>query len=48
MDARKCWIVEFKFFGGLNTDETAEVLDISTATVEREWRSRVYSSFSKG
>ena len=38
MDPRKCQIVEFKFFGGLSTEETAEVLGISTATVEREWR----------
>jgi RNA polymerase sigma factor (TIGR02999 family) len=38
MDPRKCRIVEFKFFGGLSTEETAEVLAISTATVEREWR----------
>jgi RNA polymerase sigma factor (sigma-70 family) len=38
MDPRKCRIVEFKFLGGLNTEETAEVLGISTATVEREWR----------
>jgi len=37
-DPRKCRIVEFKFFGGLSTEETAEVLAISTATVEREWR----------
>ena len=38
MDARKCRIVEFKFLGGLSTEETAAVLAISTATVEREWR----------
>jgi RNA polymerase sigma factor (TIGR02999 family) len=51
MDARKCRIVEFKFFGGLNTEETAEVLAISTATVEREWRAAkawLYQSMSKG
>ena len=50
-DARKCRIVEFKFFGGLNTEQTAEVLDISTATVEREWRSAkawLYQSMTKG
>jgi RNA polymerase sigma factor (TIGR02999 family) len=38
MDARKCRIIEFKFLGGLSTEETAAVLAISTATVEREWR----------
>ena len=51
MDARKCRIVEFKFFGGLSTEETAEVLAISTATVEREWRSAkawLYQSMTKG
>jgi RNA polymerase sigma-70 factor (ECF subfamily) len=36
-DARKARIVELKFFGGLTTTEIAEVLEISDATVEREW-----------
>ena len=31
-------IVELKFFGGLSIDETAEVLGISHATVERDWK----------
>jgi RNA polymerase sigma factor (TIGR02999 family) len=31
-------IVELRFFGGLTIRETAEVMDISHATVEREWR----------
>jgi DNA-directed RNA polymerase specialized sigma24 family protein len=26
-----------KFFGGLSTQEIADVLDISLATVERKW-----------
>lgn len=30
-------IVELRFFGGLTIEETAEVLGISHATVEREW-----------
>jgi RNA polymerase sigma factor (TIGR02999 family) len=30
-------IVELKFYGGLTLDETAEALDISAATVSREW-----------
>ena len=38
MDARKGRIVELRFFGGLNLDETAEVLGISSPTVQREWR----------
>jgi RNA polymerase sigma-70 factor (ECF subfamily) len=31
-------IVELKFFGGLSIDETAEVLGIGHATVERDWK----------
>jgi DNA-directed RNA polymerase specialized sigma24 family protein len=27
-----------KFFGGLTTDEIAEALRISSATVERDWK----------
>lgn len=38
MDARKSQIVEMKFFGGLTTEEVAEVLKVTTRTVEREWR----------
>ena len=38
VDERKSRIVEFKFFTGLTTEEIAEVLGISTATVEREWK----------
>lgn len=37
LDERKSRVVELKFFGGLTTDEIAEVLGISGATVEREW-----------
>ena len=38
-DARKSRIVELRFFGGLNIEETAEVMAISPTTVQREWRS---------
>jgi RNA polymerase sigma factor (sigma-70 family) len=38
LDARKGRIVELKFFGGLTTDEIAQTLDVSSATVEREWK----------
>jgi RNA polymerase sigma factor (TIGR02999 family) len=31
-------IVELRFFSGLTIEETAAVLDVSTATVERDWR----------
>ena len=36
-DAQQCRVVELRFFAGLNIPETADALDISTATVEREW-----------
>jgi len=36
-DARKAQVVELKYFGGLTNDETAAALEISGATVEREW-----------
>jgi len=36
-DPRKAQIVELKYFGGLTIEETAEALEISTPTVEREW-----------
>jgi RNA polymerase sigma factor (TIGR02999 family) len=39
MDARQGRIVELRFFGGLSIDETAEVLSLSPATVERSWAS---------
>jgi len=37
MDERKSRVVELKFFGGLTTEEIAEVLQVSGATIEREW-----------
>jgi RNA polymerase sigma factor (TIGR02999 family) len=37
-DPRKGRIVELKFFGGLTTEEIAEALEISSATVERDWK----------
>lgn len=37
LDERKAKVVELRFYGGLKTDEVAEVLGISRATVEREW-----------
>ncbi len=38
LDSRKAQIVELKYFGGLNYDEMAEVLEISAVTVRRDWR----------
>ncbi len=37
MDPRQGQIVELRFFGGLTTEEIGEVLQISSATVKREW-----------
>jgi RNA polymerase sigma-70 factor (ECF subfamily) len=37
--ARKARVVELRFFGGLNVDETAEILGVSSVTVMREWKS---------
>jgi RNA polymerase sigma factor (TIGR02999 family) len=37
LDARQARLVELRYFGGLSIDETAEALEISAATVKREW-----------
>jgi len=37
-DPRLATIVELRFFGGCTNDEVAEALDVSTRTIEREWR----------
>jgi RNA polymerase sigma factor (TIGR02999 family) len=37
LDPRKAKVVELKFFGGLTTEEIAGALELSPATVEREW-----------
>jgi RNA polymerase sigma factor (TIGR02999 family) len=36
-DERAAKVVELKFFGGLELDEIAQALDISIATVKRDW-----------
>ena len=38
VDERRARVVEHRFFGGLNTEEIAAVLEVSVATVERDWR----------
>lgn len=38
LDPRKSQVVELRFFGGLNAEETAEVLKISEQTVLRDWK----------
>ena len=37
LDPQQSRVVELRFFGGLSVVETAEALDISPATVKREW-----------
>ena len=35
---RRSRVVECRVFGGMSVEETAAALDVSTATVKREWR----------
>jgi RNA polymerase sigma factor (TIGR02999 family) len=37
MSERQARVVECRFFAGLDVDETAEALDVSRATVKRDW-----------
>lgn len=38
IDPQQARIVELKFFGGLSIEETAEVMSLGHATVERDWK----------
>ena len=38
LDPQKGKIVEFRYFGGMSIEETADVLNISPRTVRREWQ----------
>jgi RNA polymerase sigma factor (TIGR02999 family) len=38
LDPRKSQVVELHFFGGLNLEETAEALKVSSDTVLRDWK----------
>ena len=38
IDARKARVVELRFFGGLEVEETAEFLSVSPVTVMRDWK----------
>jgi RNA polymerase sigma factor (TIGR02999 family) len=51
IDQRKCRVVELKFFGGLTIAEIAELMDLSPATIEREWsftRAWLYQALADG
>ena len=37
LDPLQARLVELRYFTGLNIEETAEALEISPATVKREW-----------
>jgi RNA polymerase sigma factor (sigma-70 family) len=37
MDPEQARLVELRYFGGMNIEETAEALGVSPATVKREW-----------
>ena len=38
LDPRAAQVVELRFFGGLEEDQVAEVLRVSTITVKRDWK----------
>ena len=38
VDARKCKVIELRFFGGLSVEETARALNVSVGTIGREQR----------
>ena len=37
IDPQQSRVIELRYFGGLTIEETAEVMDLSTATIKREW-----------
>ncbi|HTG92288.1 MAG TPA: sigma-70 family RNA polymerase sigma factor [Pyrinomonadaceae bacterium] len=39
LDTQQAQLVEMRFFGGLTTEEIAEVLGVSAATTKRDWDS---------
>ena len=50
IDSRKSRVVELRFFGGLSLEEIAQVLEVSVATVRRDWslaRAWLYRELSR-
>jgi RNA polymerase sigma-70 factor (ECF subfamily) len=37
IDPRQARVVELRYFGGMSTEEAAEILDVSPKTVKRDW-----------
>ena len=37
LNPRQARVVECRFFGGLTTEETADVLEVTARTVKRDW-----------
>lgn len=51
IDPRQSRIVELRFFAGLSVEETAEITEVSPATVKREWsfaRAWLFREMSRG
>ena len=51
LDAQQSRLIELRYFGGLSIEETAVVMEISPATVKREWataRARLKREIDKG
>ena len=49
-DDRKARLVEMRFFGGMELTEISEVLEVSLATVKRDWefaRTWLYARLSE-
>ena len=38
IDERKSRVVELRYFGGLSVEDVGEILDVSPATVKRDWQ----------
>lgn len=38
LDPRQARVVDLRYFGGLSLEETADALEVSPATVKREWQ----------
>lgn len=50
LDPQQSRVIELRFFGGLSIEETAAVLNVSPATVKREWaaaRAWLYRELSR-